>query len=309
MDLLIKLLKLKPEELKIFLYKYLKEKGMPTISEEGYVYAEGDIPILLVAHMDTVFDEPPKIVEYSKKYDILYNPFGGLGGDDRCGVYAILKLLEKYRPHILFTEDEEIGGIGAMYATCSLPKPDVKYIIEFDRRGKKDCVFYDCGNQNFMDYVEAFGFETDYGTFTDISILGEEWDIAAVNLSSGYYNEHTEEEFIIFSELRKTIKRVEAMIDNLEYALYFDHQTIKYKRPYFVQGAEDDYDDYLIDYYDSSYDIVYDTSVQPSQEQPLTIASNQLRIEDKEGPRLLLEMKNNRPSKNEERGKISCDKY
>lgn len=222
-------LKLTQEELKINLYKYLKQKNMNPMFEDGFLYAEGDIPVLLVAHMDTVFDEPPKRLFYNKNEDKIFNPDGGLGGDDRCGIYAIFKLLEKHRPHILFTEDEEKGCIGAEKAVEKLPKPKVKYIIEFDRRGKDDCVFYDCGNEKFMDYVESFGFKTDYGTCSDISILGSEWDIASVNLSSGYYNEHTEKEYVIFNQLQKTINRANAMIKALKKAPYFDYQEIVYK--------------------------------------------------------------------------------
>ena len=286
MFLLKFLLRLNPVLLKKVLYWYLKAKRMSPVNNEDYLYAEGDIPVLLVAHMDTVFDEPPSVIECDKKSGFIYNPFGGLGGDDRCGIYAILKLLEKHRPHVLFTDGEEIGGVGAYKAVKTLPKPDVKYIIEFDRRGSNDCVFYDCGNQNFMDYVEAFGFETDYGTFTDISILGEEWDIAAVNLSSGYYHEHTKNEYVLFGELEKTIERADNMIKDLKNAPYYDHQTVFYS--------------FFDDYYDIYRGVSYET--QPAQKVPIIYEDGPLRIEDKSGPRLLLEMKNNRPSKDNVEG-------
>ncbi len=222
------LLKLTQEELKFEIYNYLQQKKMNPIYEDGFVYAEGDIPILLVAHMDTVFAVPPKRLIYNNKEDKIFNPDGGLGGDDRCGVYAIMRLLEEYRPHVLFTEDEEIGCIGAKKAVDKLPKPKVKYIIELDRRGSNDCVFYECGNDDFMDYVELFGFETNYGTCSDISVLGSVWDIAAVNLSSGYYHEHTKKEYVVFNELLNNIKRVASMLKAHKKAPYFDYQEIHY---------------------------------------------------------------------------------
>ena len=242
MDELVYYLKMTQEELKIKLYWLLKKRQMNPIFKDGFLYAEGDIPVLLTAHMDTVFEEPPKRVFYKEKEDKIYNPDGGLGGDDRCGIYAIMKLLKKYRPHVLFTEDEEIGCIGAEKAVEKLNIPDVKYIIEFDRRGKNDCVFYDCGNKRFMDYVESFGFKKDYGTFSDISILGSEWDIAAVNLSCGYYNEHTVKEYIIFNQLLKTIKRAEKMLKKLEKAPYFDYQEVRYIPRYQYEPQEDLFD-------------------------------------------------------------------
>ena len=229
MKTLINLLKLTQEQLKIVLYEYLKQKKMNPIFEDGYLYVKGDIPIMLVAHMDTVFANPPKDVLYDKNTDIIYNPSGGLGGDDRCGIYIILKLLSDYRPYVLFTEDEEIGLVGAKKAAKKIERPNIKYIIEFDRKGKNDCVFYYCGNKEFMDYIQSFGFEKSYGSKSDISILGPSWDIASVNLSSGYYNAHKKNEYIIFNDLRETLNRSKSMIQSLEKAPYFDHQDIKIK--------------------------------------------------------------------------------
>ena len=228
MKQLCHLLKLTEEELKREVYNYLQQKKKNPICKDGFVYAEGEIPILLVAHMDTVFYKPPKNLYYNKKQDKIYSPDGGIGGDDRCGVYAILKLLEKYKPYVLFTQGEEMGCIGATKAVNKLKKPDVKYIIEFDRKGSKDCVFYDCGNNKFINYIESFGFVTDYGSYSDISVLASKWDIAAVNLSSGYYNEHTENEYIIFKELVNTINRAENMLKEYKKAPYFDYQEIGY---------------------------------------------------------------------------------
>ena len=226
---------LKPtqEELKETLYHMLAARGYTPENHDGYLYAKGDIPLLLVAHLDTVCPEPPKHIEYSPDLDLIYNPYGILGGDDRCGVYAIMQLLRKYKPYVLFAEDEEIGCKGAYKAAKTLKAPDVKYIIEFDRRGKDDCVFYSGKNDEFIKYIEGFGFQEEMGSFSDIAVLGSAWDIGAVNLSSGYFNEHTYDEYIIFSYLKKTIERVEKMIKVLDKAPYFDYKEIKYERVYY----------------------------------------------------------------------------
>ncbi len=224
MEELVNLLGMTQKELKEFLYEYLKKKDMNPLSKDGFLYAEGDIPIMLVAHMDTVALEPPTNLCYSKELDLIYNRDGILGGDDRCGVYAIMKLLEKYRPFILFTENEEIGGEGAYQAVELLDKPDVKYIVEFDRNGVNDCVFYNCGNKKFKKYIEKFGFITEIGSFSDISILGPEWDIATVNLSCGYFDEHTKNEYVFFSILENLIKTAEIMINQIDKAPYFNYQ-------------------------------------------------------------------------------------
>lgn len=154
MEKLLHLLKLTQNELKREIYHFLKEKKMNPICKDGFVYAEGDIPILLVAHMDTVFKKPPTKINYNEKKDLIYNPHGGLGGDDRCGVYAILKLLEKYKPHILFTEDEEIGCIGETPMDTESDDWD-----KFLKTAK-----------NLNESIDDDKFETDYGCYLLICI-------------------------------------------------------------------------------------------------------------------------------------------
>ena len=259
-------------ELKVVLYNYLREKNMSPMFEDGFVYAEGDIPVLLVAHMDTVFDEPPKNLYYDKKNDELFSYEGGIGGDDRCGVYAIMKILERFKPHVLFTEDEEIGGVGAEKTVHKLPKPDVKYIIEFDRKGNNDCVFYDCGNEDFAKYIESFGFVTNYGSFSDISVLGPAWDIAAVNISSGYYNEHTKNEYIKFSELQVIIKRIKNMIKNYENAKSFDFKEIIYSPSIYGNIFEDWTEEDFINWYNTF--VVNDYFNKEENNKKLTLTKN-----------------------------------
>lgn len=149
----------------------------------------------------------------------------GLGADDRAGVFAIITLIRKgYRPSIVFTMGEEIGGLGAMalitdYPTC--PIQDLKYIIELDRAGEKDCVFYQCDNQNFTDYVSSFGFEEAHGTFSDISTIAPAWEVAAVNLSIGYEDEHSKVERLYINDMEDTINKVSKMLDDADSALSY----------------------------------------------------------------------------------------
>ena len=83
----------------------------------------------------------------------------GIGGDDRCGVYMILQIINEVRCHVLFCEDEETGGNGARAFAGSGIQMDVNYIVEMDRRGNNDAVFYDCSNPEFTEFVCAFGFQ------------------------------------------------------------------------------------------------------------------------------------------------------
>lgn len=180
-----------------------------------YTLAEGDLPICLCAHMDTVFPKPPETFYYDSSAGVLWSP-QGLGADDRAGLFVIIQLLEKgYKPSIILTDMEERGGIGAEALTRRFPEcpfEDCRAIIQLDRQGKNDAVYYDCDNEDFEKLITSYGFKTDWGTFTDISIIAPKWMIAAVNLSVGYYDEHTRAETLRMRELYKTITRVEHML-------------------------------------------------------------------------------------------------
>jgi hypothetical protein len=182
----------------------------------NYVYAAGDIPILLVAHVDTVFETPPDELFYDKRKQVIFTPFGA-GFDDRAGVFAILKILHKgYKPHILFTNGEELGGIGVKAFLENYPKNEhINYVIQLDRSGYCDCVFYQCDNPDFTKYISSFGFVEDSGSFTDISFICPMWKIAGVNLSVGYLNEHSASEILYVRPLFATIEKVCHLLDEV----------------------------------------------------------------------------------------------
>lgn len=183
------------------------------VSTQHYTYAIGEIPICLVAHMDTVFENPPSEVFYDRESNVIWSP-QGLGADDRAGVFSIVKILScGFRPHVIFTTDEEIGCVGASvlsYAPC--PFPECKFIIELDRAHENDCVFYDCYNSKFEAFIEQYEFETCMGSFSDISALCPRWGIAGVNLSIGYRNEHSVSEVLFVKHMLKTIEKVKKIL-------------------------------------------------------------------------------------------------
>lgn len=199
-----------------------------------YQYAEGGIPVLLVAHLDTVHPNPPALFVHDPECEIIWSP-QGLGADDRAGVFSIIQtLIAGYRPYILFTTQEEPGGIGAEAFIQDFPKPpdDLQFILELDRKGEKEAVYYGCGNEDFENFITRFGFATDLGTFSDISIIAPAWDVAAVNLSIGYFCEHTRHEFLCYGFMFDTINKVEHILDNLD-GKKFDFQPIEFYLPRF----------------------------------------------------------------------------
>lgn len=184
--------------------------------KDEYILVPGEAPVMLVAHLDTVHKSRVRDLCKTDNDNILMSP-QGIGGDDRCGVYALVTAhkLSQIKPWLLFTCDEETGASGARafcnhYDDGKLPKKlnTLKAIIEIDRRGSTDAVYYDCDNGDFEDYITSKGFKTEYGSFSDISQIAPELDVAAVNLSSGYHNAHTLHEYINRKELSVTIKKV-----------------------------------------------------------------------------------------------------
>ena len=61
----------------------------------------------------------------------------------------ILQILRTTNCHVLLCEDEEVGCIGAKKFTSGSLRPQVNYIVELDRRGSNDAVFYRCDNPEF----------------------------------------------------------------------------------------------------------------------------------------------------------------
>ena len=198
---------------KILIDKYGYSENQ-IIQTKDYIIAEGTLPIALVAHLDTVFPALPEKIYYDSKAKVMWSP-QGLGADDRAGVYSIIQILEMgYRPHIIFTTDEEDGCIGTQKMLFDYPDPpfELKYIIQLDRQGIDDCVFYNCNNKIFEKYVHNFGFNTAEGSYSDISFIAPQWGVAAVNLSIGYENEHSYLETLSIEAMQNTILTVCLML-------------------------------------------------------------------------------------------------
>lgn len=214
-----RLLMMTQAELQKELVKFLEEiYPKRVVSTKHFIIAFGDIPVALCAHTDTVFKYPPTEIFWDREQRVVFGNFG-LGADDRAGIYAIINILSAgYRPTVIFTADEEKGNLGAQVMTHLITKNPVelKYIIQLDRRGDNDCVFYDCWNEEFMNYIMQFGYEMALGSFSDISTICPAWDIAGVNLSIGYRDEHTYGERLYLNPLMRTIEKVEKMLEDID---------------------------------------------------------------------------------------------
>lgn len=242
----IKLCQKSQEQLKRFLSKELQKKYTDVREEDGFLYAQGTFPVLLVAHMDTVHKTLPVNLELDKESMTLSSP-QGIGGDDRCGIYMILQIIKRFPCSVLFTEDEEIGCVGARKFAKQPWVKDLQfnYMIELDRAGWNDAVFYDCDNKDFEQFILQNFFELKYGSYTDICEIAPVVGCAAVNLSCGYYKAHTLNEYVNLREMRQSIKEVIKLLMRTQ----ADNKYIYVERP---RPLWDRYEGY--DYYHYEYD-------------------------------------------------------
>lgn len=182
------------------------------VAPGDYLFCQGNFPVMLCAHVDTVFHEQPSVFSYNEKKNTLSSP-QGIGGDDRCGVYSILRILKELegdkKPFLFFSSDEEVGGASTKKAAKEVKGKiaTVNYLIELDRQGEKDSVYYKCGNKKFKTWIDSFGFVEAKGSFTDICTLCKEWDLAGVNFSVGYVGNHHVSEVIHLDHLAATIEK------------------------------------------------------------------------------------------------------
>ena len=237
--------KMTQHEVKEYMHKYLSSKKYDVVNEDGFLYAKGTVPVLLVAHMDTV---------HQNQCSVIVNANGkmsspqGIGGDDRCGIFMIMNIVKELNCSVLLCEDEEKGGVGARKFTKAKKKNknekgetteaayidnlDVNFMIEFDRKGSNDAVFYTCDNKEFIDFVtDVTGFKLATGSFSDISVLMPAAKLSAVNLSCGYYNPHTVNEYVMYDEMMDNIEAAKVLIKE-ECTEPFKYVSKVYSYPY-----------------------------------------------------------------------------
>ena len=177
--------------------------------------------VLLAAHADTVWDEhynssrssPHNSSPQQKLINqggIIRNENGGLGADDRAGC-ALVWLLRDMGHSILITHGEEQGRQGSSWLMDEHEDiaDDInlrhQFAIQLDRRNGKDFKCYEVGTDAFRSYIrKTTGYsEPDRNSFTDIVTLCR--TICGVNLSVGYRNEHTADEYLVIDEWQHTL--------------------------------------------------------------------------------------------------------
>lgn len=170
---------------------------------------------IVVAHLDNVLSgERQPVMDVSGTR--IFGKKTGIGFDDKAGIIAIIELWNRIPEHdfrIIFTSDEEKGGIGAAYLNSSYYQ-DAAYILELDRRGNKDLINVSgttrlC-SEEFASMFECYGFKRATGTFTDLNVFKPQAPhVNMANLSIGYYNAHTDDEYLMIDDFEYIVSCVE----------------------------------------------------------------------------------------------------
>ena len=200
-----------------------------TTDEIGNIYVtkgEAENYPCLAAHMDQVQKIHSKDFEAIETKDIIIG-FSrknkrqeGCGADDKVGIWVNLKCLKKF-DHVkaVFFVGEETGCVGS--GKCNMEFfDDCRYVIQSDRRNGDDLITTIGGwtqlcSPEFVKDIqpELFGYKEESGLITDVGELKERGlKVSAINLSCGYYEPHTDREFVIKSEVLNCLHFVEHII-------------------------------------------------------------------------------------------------
>ena len=238
------LLTLTQDELGDKLVNWLINDYNYDVTDHGYVIqgiSEQPNAPVLVAHLDTInthrnanettysarltTEEPvgaPKLEDIIFHNDIIMlHPLANsklacLGADDRCGVKTILDILDMgFRPHILFTTDEEIGCQGSKKAVTEKlleEFSEASMLIQVDRGVHEgywnEMVFYNYDKDSIPEIYDELSkyFKLATGSYTDVATLGPYLNKPIVNISASYMNEHKRTEFISIPAYEKNLE-------------------------------------------------------------------------------------------------------
>lgn len=219
--------------------------------------------VLLSAHMDTVrgVKADKKLVERDGIFtaELPDGSRGVLGADDRAGIAIILTALRNLpksfngKIKVAFSREEEIGCIGADKIPMSFLK-DVDLAIVVDRRGNRDivvgCDVAFCSDNVgiFFEHVSEVA-DMDWqcveGGVSDAMSFSSR-GINSVNLSAGYQNEHTVNEFVSVFNMQDTTRLITQTIAliNSFYPLFGDvpveNEWVKQSKRYMDYIIEDE---------------------------------------------------------------------
>jgi hypothetical protein len=186
----------------------------------------------VVAHMDTVHRDQGYLVDLNLNLSIVerlddeglthltaIDPVSklktGIGGDDKCGVYICLKLLEKLdNIKVAFFVEEECGMVGSKNLLKSFFE-DVGYVLQFDAP-TNNWFSYSCSGvelwskeffQKIKNVLRAYDIDNiSLDPFTDVVQIRKNFNFCCAVLPAGYYNQHCSDEFVVEEHTNECVK-------------------------------------------------------------------------------------------------------
>ena len=213
-----------------FIIGELRRMGIPFRQDRhGNIYAvkgNRESYPCVVAHMDEVHRR--KTGTYAAHlvadsmivgYDHKRKRMTGIGADDKNGIWICLKCLEDCKTvKCAFFVQEEVGCIGSGHADMSFFS-DCRFVIQCDRKGNGDMVTQINGmklcSNDFISAIDfrRYGYKPAQGLATDVAALKRNGlEVSCVNLSCGYYEPHTDNEYTVLADLCKCYRFVRHII-------------------------------------------------------------------------------------------------
>jgi len=242
-----------------FICNWLQENNIPHFVDEMMnVYATKQtgenveyFPCV-VSHTDTVHNlDSINVVEEQllnaqneeKLSFKAYNDHGrptGIGGDDKCGVFACMKMLQETNDiKAAFFVAEETGCHGSIKADEGFFS-NVGYVIEFDAPENWMVTQFCFGQELFERDSEFFSVcdsiltestnnrqEYMVHPYTDVWALRQRFDFMCINFSIGYYDYHSPNEYVVLEDVFTGIEMGKQMVERLGNNLHY----MKRKKP------------------------------------------------------------------------------
>lgn len=228
-----------------FIKKELAKQNLGhTKDKYGNIYVtkgDADLYPTMVCHIDTVhkINNNVQVVQLDDvllAIDTETKKRYGIGGDDKVGVYITLELLKQFDNFkAVFFLDEEVGCVGSSQADFTFFN-DSTIVLECDRRGYNDFVTSISGTklsdsklQNDIDNIlKKYNRTKCIGGITDVGEIAENNPVQVANMSCGYYDPHTDNEYIIISEVESTKQMCYEILQstaNKRYEIDLDKRT------------------------------------------------------------------------------------
>lgn len=218
----------------VLMIEYLKG----VLSEKGYNYQVDDIGNIyvtkgvaewypcFVAHTDTVHKVNPNlmVVQLQEGNKTILTGIdsktmkpSGIGGDDKCGVYLCLEMLDTLdNVKVALFVSEEIGCVGSRQADPEFFS-NVGYAIQYDSP-EGDSMSMTLMGKSLFGKTSEFGQKvggliTEHGIthwerhpYTDIWPLMEKFGFSCLNLAAGYHRYHTANEYVVVEEVQNSFE-------------------------------------------------------------------------------------------------------